>query len=85
MGWAGLGSYDDVISAIDDFFANRIQVVYNRSVWIVRGTKLKNKPHLVTFFLVYLGQLMNFSADPHTCYSTYLHIWNIISQLSSYL
>ena len=65
-------SFDDFISAVNDFFllmGFKYNSINGRSVWITRETMLKNKPHLFTFSWEYLVQSMNFSADPHTIYA----------------
>ena len=44
--------YDDVISAVDDFFwpmESKICHIDGKCVWIARGTKLKNNLHFMTF------------------------------------
>ena len=46
-------SYDDVIYTVDAFFWPMGFKCYNtdeRSEWTAKGTMLKNKPHLVTFY-----------------------------------
>ena len=42
-------SCDDVISAVNFFFDHKHCNTGGRSMWTIRGTTLKNKPHLATF------------------------------------
>ena len=45
-------SYDDVISTVDNIFNqwDSNTATYEKSVWTTKGTMLKNKPHLATFW-----------------------------------
>ena len=64
MGWKN--SYDDVISALDDFLSIEIQVLQHPSKKFVNCKRnyVKNSSHFVAFHAS-IGQLMNVSADPY--------------------
>ena len=77
-GWGLKSSYDDMISAVGDFFLSMgsKHCNTNENMWRLRGgTMLKKKTLFGQILWEYLSQPMNFSANPHMYVCIYLHIY----------